>query len=308
MSGRSTAATASSPRPTSTSSAGTRSAFDSDVEIPLVIGDALRSLPIPPVTIQINNRKLMEGFFRGVGIADTGSRDARRGQARQDRSGRPSRNSWSAAGRDRRTGEVVPALVEISSPDASFADAVRALGVTDPLLDEGLDELVRVIETAAEHAPGLAVAQLKIARGLDYYTGTVYETTMHGYESAGSICSGGRYDNLASSGSSVFPGVGISIGVSRILGLLFGAEALTVSRSVPTCVLVALPDDESRPACMRIASALRSRGIADRGGPGAGEVRQADPVRRPPRYPVRLVPRCRRRFRQGHPQRRPGAR
>ena len=77
---------------------------------------------------------------------------------------------------------------------------MRALGVSDPLLDEGLDELVRVVEAAREHAPGLLVAQLKIARGLDYYTGTVYETMMAGYERAGSVCSGGRYDNLASIG------------------------------------------------------------------------------------------------------------
>ena len=236
--------------------------FDSDVEIPLVIGDALSGLPIPPVTLQINNRKLMEGFFRGVGIGDTEA--AMRAVDKLDKVGPTvvAELLTSTAGATAAQAKACLTLVEISSADASFADAVRALGVKDPLLDEGLDELVRVIDTAAEHAPGLAVASLRIARGLDYYTGTVYETTMRGYESSGSICSGGRYDNLASSGTTVFPGVGISIGVSRILGLLFGADALTVSRSVPTCVLVALPDDESRPACMRLASALRARGIA----------------------------------------------
>src|SRR5207253_2269394 len=72
----------------------------------------------------------------------------------------------------------------------------------------------------------------------------------------------GRYDNLATSGTDRFPGVGISIGVTRILGLLFGSGALSASRAVPTCVLVALPDEESRPACDRIAGALRRRGIA----------------------------------------------
>ena len=84
----------------------------------------------------------------------------------------------------------------------------------DPLLDEGLSELAAVVEAAAEHAPGLLVADLRIARGLDYYTGTVYETVMRGHESIGSICSGGRYDNLASAGNDRFPGVGLSIGVS----------------------------------------------------------------------------------------------
>jgi len=146
---------------------------------------------------------------------------------------------------------------------------VRALGVSDPLLDEGLDELVRVVEAAREHSPGLLVAELKIARGLNYYTGTVYETVMRGYERAGSICSGGRYDTLASSGEDRYPGVGISIGVSRMLGMLFGASALTVSRPVPTCVLVALPHEDQRAGCDRVAAALRKRGIATEVSPSA---------------------------------------
>jgi histidyl-tRNA synthetase len=145
------------------------------------------------------------------------------------------------------------------------------LGVTDPLLDEGLAELVQVVEAAAGHAPGLVVAELKIARGLDYYTGTVYETQLAGYERYGSICSGGRYDNLASSGTERFPGVGISIGVSRMLGLLFGHDALTVSRPVPTCVLVALPNDDRRRDCDRIADALRRRGIPTEVSPTAAK-------------------------------------
>jgi histidyl-tRNA synthetase len=236
--------------------------FDNEVEIPLVIGDALAGLPIPPVTVQVNNRKLCEGFYRGLGLGDPEA--ALRAIDKLDKvgSGGVSKLLVETAGATDAQAKACLALAEIEAPDASFADAVGALGVSDPLLDEGLDELVRVVEAAREYAPGLLVAQLKIARGLDYYTGTVYETTMAGYERAGSVCSGGRYDNLASAGDAKYPGVGISIGVSRMLGLLFGANALGVSRHVPTCVVVALPDEESRPACRRIAQALRSRGIA----------------------------------------------
>ena len=236
--------------------------FDNEVEIPLVIGDALAGLPIPPVTVQVNNRKLCEGFYRGLGLDDPEA--ALRAIDKLDKigPGGVSELLVATAGATDAQAKACLALAEIEAPDASFADAVRALGVSDPLLDEGLDELVRVVEAAREYAPGLLVAQLKIARGLDYYTGTVYETTMAGYERAGSVCSGGRYDNLASDRDVKYPGVGISIGVSRMLGLLFGANALGVSRHVPTCVVVALPDEESRPACRRIAQALRSRGIA----------------------------------------------
>jgi histidyl-tRNA synthetase len=212
-----------------------------------------------------------EGFYRGLGVPDPEA--ALRAVDKLDKIG-PARVAAllaETAGATEAQAKACLALAEISSEDASFADAVRALGVEDPLLDEGLGELVAVVEAAAEHAPGLLVADLKIARGLDYYTGTVYETQLRGYERFGSICSGGRYDNLASAGSERYPGVGISIGVSRMLGLLFGVDALTVTRSVPTCVLVALPTEEDRPACDRIARALRERGIATEVSPSAAK-------------------------------------
>ncbi|MGN9807155.1 histidine--tRNA ligase [Micromonospora sp. L32] len=242
-----------------------------EAEMPLVIGDALRSLPIPPVRIQVNNRKICEGFYRGVGLTDPEA--ALRAVDKLDKIG-PARVAEllaETAGASEAQAKACLALAEISAPDASFADAVRALGVSDPLLDEGIEELVAVVETAAAHSPGLCVADLRIARGLDYYTGTVYETQMIGYERFGSICSGGRYDNLASSGAVRFPGVGISIGVTRLLGLLFGADALSVSRAVPTCVLVAVTSEDARPASNRVAEALRSRGVPTEVSPSAAK-------------------------------------
>ncbi|MET7835355.1 histidine--tRNA ligase [Micromonospora sediminicola] len=242
-----------------------------EAEMPLVIGDALRSLPIPPVRIQVNNRKICEGFYRGIGLTDPEA--ALRAVDKLDKLG-PAKVAdllAETAGASEAQAKACLALAEISAPDASFADAVRALGVSDPLLEEGIAELTAVVETAAAHAPGLCVADLRIARGLDYYTGTVYETQMIGYERFGSICSGGRYDNLASSGSVRFPGVGISIGVTRMLGLLFGAEALSVSRSVPTCVLVAVTAEEDRAASDAVAAALRSRGVPTEVSPSAAK-------------------------------------
>jgi histidyl-tRNA synthetase len=245
--------------------------FHYDTEMPLVIGDAFRSLPIPSAVIQVNNRKLCEGFYRGLGLADTDQ--VLRTIDKLDKIG-PEKVAAllvETAGATDAQAAACLELAGISAPDGSFVDRVRALGVQDPLLDEGLAELVRVVETAAEHAPGLVVAELKIARGLDYYTGTVYETLLRGYERFGSICSGGRYDNLASSGNVRFPGVGISIGVSRMLGLLFGRDALAVSRSVPTCVVVALADEEHRGDADRIAALLRGRGIATEVSPTAAK-------------------------------------
>ena len=190
------------------------------------------------------------------------------------------------------------ALAEISSEDASFVDAVRALGVRDDLLDEGLDELVRVVE-AGPGAPARACSWPS-SRSRAASTTTPAPCTRPscaGTSGSGSICSGGRYDNLASAGTDRYPGVGISVGVSRLLGVLFGASALSVSRSVPTCVLVAVTAEEDRagvgPDRGRPAPARHpDRGLAER-----GQVRQADPLRRAPGHPVRLVPGVRGRVR-----------
>jgi histidyl-tRNA synthetase len=251
-----------------------------DYELPIVAAEALAGLPIPPVLVHTSNRKLAQGFYQGLGIADPAA--VLRVVDKIDKIGpeRVAAELTETVGVTDAQAKACLALAEIVAPDASFADAVRALGVRDPLLDEGLDELTRVMEAAADLAPGLLLADLRIARGLDYYTGTVYEARMRGFENAGSVVAGGRYDNLAEAGTDRFPGVGLSIGVTRILGLLFGAGTLTASRSVPTCVLVALVDEARRRESDGIAAALRRRGIAAEVAPAAAkygkQIRYAD--------------------------------
>ena len=144
------------------------------------------------------------------------------------------------------------------------AAVVAALEGAEPtaLLTEGLEELGALLRAAQRRRPGALVADLRIARGLDYYTGTVYESFMAGHEDLGSVCSGGRYDNLASGRKRVFPGVGISVGVSRLLSRVVAEGLVEVTRAVPTTVLVAVMDEEHRPASEAVAAALRARGIA----------------------------------------------
>ncbi len=254
--------------------------FHHDVEIAVVVAEALRALPLPPVTLQVNNRKLAEGFFRGVGAAEPDV--ALRAVDKLDKVGPDGvlRLLTTEAGLAETAARKCLELASIRTEDTSFVDRVRALGVSDPLLDEGLDELVQVVEGVRAVAPGILVADLRIARGLDYYTGTVYETAMLGHEDLGSICSGGRYDALASDGRTTYPGVGVSIGVSRLLGRLLGRGLVEASRSVPSCVLVAVDDAESRTAADTVAAALRARGIPCEVAPSAAkygkQIRHAD--------------------------------
>jgi histidyl-tRNA synthetase len=255
-----------------------------DVELPLVTLEALEKLHVdygvPPATMSVNNRQLSEGFYRGLGVEDhlavlqrVDKLDKIGPQAVADL-------LVEEVGLSRTAADKCLALAGIRTADASFVDQVTALGVEHPLLTAGLELLAEVVGAAAAVVPGRLVADLKIARGLDYYTGTVYETSMAGYESMGSISSGGRYDSLASDGRTTYPGVGLSIGVSRILVPLIGKGVLTASRPVPTCVLVAVDAEESRFEAIATATRLRARGIACEVAPKADrfgkQIRYAD--------------------------------
>jgi histidyl-tRNA synthetase len=254
--------------------------FHHEVEVALVMAEVFRALPCPPAVILVNNRRLAEGFFLGLGSTDAGA--ALRAIDKIDKIGPTAVADLlqSEAGLSGEAAQKCLQLAAIRSADTSFVEQVRALGVEHPLLDEGLEQLAAVVGAAHALMPGAVVADLKIARGLDYYTGTVYETQLVGYESFGSVCSGGRYDALASDGRTTYPGVGISLGVSRLMGVLVGRGLVTASRSVPTCVLVAVSDEDTRGMSDDVAVALRARGISTEVAPSADkfgkQIRYAD--------------------------------
>ena len=240
--------------------------FHHDIEVTRVMVDALTRLDfLPAFRLQVNNRKLIQGFYAGLGILDEQSDEVMRLVDKLDKlpPAKVRDLLLSDAGVDEATADRVLALAMIRTIDTGFVAQVEALGVEHPLLSEGLDELSRLIDGVADltSAQVTVTADLSIARGLDYYTGTVFETRLANYESLGSICSGGRYDALASDGRSTYPGVGISLGVSRVVVPLIARTGLTAARKVSSAVLVALADEEARPAANAIATALRSRDI-----------------------------------------------
>lgn len=242
-----------------------------EVELPLVAAEALGRLPIPAVTIGVNNRKVMEGFLQGVGF--TGDRTvALRALDKLHRSG-PSAvaEDLRALGARPEQVDACLALAAIRSDDESFIARVRELRVSHPLLDEGLSELASVLAGARAAGEARLRADLSITRGLDYYTGTVYETTMEGFESLGSICSGGRYDDLVGGGDERYPGIGLSIGVTRILGPLLARDAVGTSRRSPACVLIAVQSEQTRRVSDEVATSLRRRGIPTEVSPDASK-------------------------------------
>ncbi|WP_139978682.1 histidine--tRNA ligase [Nocardioides litoris] len=237
--------------------------FHHDVEVMRVMVEAISALPVPPVSFQLNNRKLIQGFYRGLGLTDLTA--AIRVIDKLDKLAPEAVAALlvEQVGASEEQAARCLELATIRVGDTSFVERVRALGVTDELLDEGLAELAAVVEGCASAAGERVTveANLRIARGLDYYTGTVVEIFMEGYEHLKSVGGGGRYDRLADDGRNVYPGVGVSFGLTRTLVPLIADGVLAGSRKVPSAVLVAVADEETRPASDEVARALRSRGV-----------------------------------------------
>ncbi|WP_372727063.1 histidine--tRNA ligase [Nocardioides sp.] len=238
--------------------------FHHDVEIATVMIDALTRLDVlPAFRLQVNNRKLIQGFYTGLGAGDVD--EVMRVIDKLDKLPVEAVRGLlvDEVGLSGDQADQCLALATIKTEDDSFVDRVRELGVSHELLDEGLAELAELMRGCAPLVTDQVsiVADLSIARGLDYYTGTVFETRLEGSESLGSICSGGRYDALASDGRTTYPGVGISLGVSRVLVPLINKGVLSASRSVPSAVLVAVVDEDSRNESNAIADALRRNGV-----------------------------------------------
>ena len=240
-----------------------------DAEIPAIIDAVFSELGIGKFTIQLNNRKLLRGFFESLGIAD-GDRQMAvlREVDKLDKRGADYVReilSGETFGLPGETAAKILAFVQVrSSSHAQALSQLEALGSGSETLNEGVAELRDVIELLkAQGVPEKNYAiNFSIARGLDYYTGTVYETTLDDYPQIGSICSGGRYDNLAGHYSkSKLPGVGISIGATRLFWQLREAGVLSAADS-SVQVLVGLMSDAQLPRALAVARQLRDAGIA----------------------------------------------
>ena len=239
-----------------------------DAEMPAVIHAVFTELGVGPFTIQLNNRKLLRGFFEGLGIAE-GERQALvlREIDKIDKRGAEAVRATLVGGDFGLSDTVADRIMAfVQSRSTSHADALArlaALGEANPTLAEGAAELREVLELLKAY--GLPEADyalnFSIARGLDYYTGTVYETTLDDHPQIGSVCSGGRYENLASSYTkSKLPGVGISIGATRLFWQLREAGIVSTAESSVEA-MVGLMDEARLADSLDIARRLRAAGI-----------------------------------------------
>ena len=238
-----------------------------DAEIPAVIAAVFDALAIGDFTIWLNHRKLLRGFFEGQGIEGEAQFAVLRELDKLDKRGEDAVKATLAGEGFDLAVNVVDKLMAFSRVRSNgHGDALAkldALGEGTPLFEQGRDELRAILgQLQALGVPESRYAlNLSIARGLDYYTGIVYETTLDAYPQIGSICSGGRYDDLAGHYTkSKLPGVGISIGLTRLFYQLREAGLVgTADSSVD--VLVALLDDAGLDAALAMSQRLRAAGL-----------------------------------------------
>ena len=244
--------------------------------------ERLREFGLPKATVHANNRKLSEGFYRGLGLTDI--EGVLREIDKLDKIGADevAKLLVEGCGADEAQARACLELAELTAADGrELSDKFDALCAKHDIASDsdayvlarqGLDTLAMIVDEAARIRPGSVIADLKIARGLDYYTGSVYETFLDGAAALGSICSGGRYDNLASQGNKKYPGVGLSIGLSRLVSYMLHTAGAHANRVSPASVLVAVWNEADRSASNLIANQLRSRGIAADVAPTAAKL------------------------------------
>ena len=237
-----------------------------EAEIPAIIYNTFTALGLERFQIRVNDRKILNGFYAMLGLTDQAP-DIMRTVDKLDKIG-PDKVRELLVGEDigltgEAAGEIL-SFIAIKGSNQEVLTALEGYRGRNELFDQGLDELTTVVKyLAAFGVPEDHFAvDLTIARGLDYYTGTVYETAMLDHPEIGSICSGGRYDNLAEYYTDKqLPGVGISIGLTRLFYVLSEQGMLNGDMNTAPADALILPMTDDLSPAISFASQLRQAGV-----------------------------------------------
>lgn len=235
-----------------------------DAEVTMVIYDVFKKLDIGRFVIRINNRKLITGLLNSAGIGNLSVEVMRLVDKIEKIGGDAVREDLVKLGVSEESMGMIFDFLSIKGDPGEIIDRLHGLNIMDEIFQNGITELAEVVKDMRTlGVPDNAfMIDLSIARGLDYYTGTVYETVLVDYPEIGSICSGGRYDNLAEKYiDRKLPGVGISIGLTRLFSQLKAVNLIKSDQGTLAKVLV-VPLAEDYSKALEIASALRSQNIA----------------------------------------------
>ncbi len=236
-----------------------------EAEIPAIIYRVFRGFGLEKFQIRVNNRKILNGFYQMQGLSELAG-DIMRTVDKLDKIGPDKVQAIlvNDLGISQSSSEDILRFMKISGSNSQVLAALEGYRGRNEVFDKGLDELRAVTENlGAFGVPEMNFAvDLTIARGLDYYTGTVYETTLLDYPEIGSVCSGGRYDDLAGYYTEKqLPGVGISIGLTRLFYVLDEQGLLNPELPCAPADVIVLPMTEDSAAAIAVAQQLRGAGI-----------------------------------------------
>lgn len=234
-----------------------------DAEFPAVINEIFDQFNFGEFTIRINNRMVLNGFFEGIGLKDVSSSVLRTIDKMEKITREDLIKELTSIGLGKKQVESVLAFTAIQGTNDEILDQLSELSIDSGVFREGVDKLSVLV--ASLRTMGVPERRfkidLKIARGLDYYTGTVYETILNDMPEVGSVCSGGRYDDLASHYTDTkLTGVGISIGLSRLFYKLREAGIITPHKQSPADTVIMPLSDLETPIALELAAALRLAG------------------------------------------------
>ncbi len=235
-----------------------------EAEMPSIIYNIFNELGFNNFTIHINNRKILNGLFEELGLTDT-SVDVMRIIDKLDKIGfEKVCTELEKINISKPIIEKIVEFLEIQGETNEKIEKIEKLNINNEKFKTGLEELkevikyIRLFKVPEENF----MIDLTIARGLDYYTGTVYETTLNDYKQIGSVCSGGRYDNLAEYYTDKkFPGVGISIGLTRLFDKLIELDLIKNKKTSISDILVVPASEEDMEYSINITSKLRENNI-----------------------------------------------
>ncbi len=236
-----------------------------EAEIPAIIYRTFTALGLQRFQIRVNNRKILGGFYSMLGLSEKAG-DIMRTVDKLEKIGpeKVTEILTEDLGVSDADAEAILSFISIRGSNGQVLEALEAWRGRDALFDQGLEELKAVAGyLSAFGVPERNFAvDLTIARGLDYYTGTVYETAMLDHPEIGSICSGGRYDDLAEYYTDKkLPGVGISIGVTRLFYVLEEQGMLSDQMVTAPADVLVIPMSDDLQAAIQTATALRDAGI-----------------------------------------------
>jgi histidyl-tRNA synthetase len=239
-----------------------------DAQMPAIITEIFEDINIGDFVIRINNRKILTGFFQSVEVEENQIKACIATIDNLEKSGEAKvKFELEKEGISSKQTERILEFIKIDGSVDNILDKLNHIAQSFPEAEQfklGVTELATVINGVRD----LGVADkrfcidLSIARGLNYYTGTVYETTLIGHEALGSICSGGRYEELVGMFlGEKMPGVGISIGLTRLISRLLKAGILNTFSATPTQVVVVNMQEDLIPVYLKVSQQLRQAGI-----------------------------------------------